>query len=114
MPSDEAQQIINRGMGSDPTEAARLIREATDEILLEVLAGASFRGLSGFVFERHGVHCRQVKCSYAAECDRLLSSGLDGAPVERGLCGKCDTIAEPLQGDHRLGRSATYATRCCS
>ena len=75
--------------------------------------GASFRDPSGFVFEREGILYRQVNRSYAAECDRLLSSGLDGAPVERGLCGKCDTLAEPLQGDHRLGRSATYATRCC-
>jgi len=38
--------------------------------------GASFRDPSGFVFEREGVIYRQVNRSYAADYDRLLSSGL--------------------------------------
>jgi hypothetical protein len=44
--------------------------------------GASFRDRSGFVFEREGVLYRQVNRSCAADCDRLLSSGLNDALVE--------------------------------
>ena len=44
MPSDEAQKIMNRGVSNDPTKAARLISEATDEVLSEVLAGAPLYG----------------------------------------------------------------------
>jgi hypothetical protein len=47
--------------------------------------GASFRDPSGFVFERDGIIYRQVNRSYAAEYDRLMSSGLYDALVERGL-----------------------------
>jgi hypothetical protein len=44
--------------------------------------GASFRDPRGFVFEREGALHRQVNRSYAADCDRLLSSGLYDALVE--------------------------------
>ncbi|MBW2541076.1 MAG: SAM-dependent methyltransferase [Deltaproteobacteria bacterium] len=47
--------------------------------------GASFRDPSGFVFERDGIIYRQVNRSYAADYDRLMSSGLYAALVERGL-----------------------------
>jgi hypothetical protein len=47
--------------------------------------GASFRDPSGFVFERDGTIYRQVNRSYAADYDRLMSSGLYDALVERGL-----------------------------
>ena len=47
--------------------------------------GASFRDPSGFVFEREGVLYRQVNRNYAADYDRLRSSGLYDALVERRL-----------------------------
>jgi len=63
--------------------------------------GASFRDPSGFVFEREGVIYRQVNRSYAADYDRLLSSGLYDALVERGLLVAHDevSIAPTGRGD---------------
>ncbi len=55
--------------------------------------GASFRDPSGFVFEREGVLYRQVNRSYAADYDRLLSSGLYDALVERGLLIAHDEVS---------------------
>ena len=55
--------------------------------------GASFRDPSGFVFEREGVLYRQVNRSYAADYDRLLSSGLYDALVERGLLVAHDEVS---------------------
>jgi len=55
--------------------------------------GASFRDPSGFVFEREGVLYRQVNRSYAADYDRLLSSGLCDALVERGLLIAHDEVS---------------------
>jgi hypothetical protein len=45
----------------------------------------SFRDPSGFVFTRDGVIHRQVNKIYAEEYDRLQSSGLHDALIERGL-----------------------------
>ena len=63
--------------------------------------GASFRDPSGFVFEREGVLYRQVNRSYAADYDRLMSSGLYDALVERGLLVAHDevSIAPTDRGD---------------
>jgi hypothetical protein len=55
--------------------------------------GASFRDPSGFVFEREGVIYRQVNRSYAADYDRLMSSGLYDALVERGLLVVHDEVS---------------------
>jgi hypothetical protein len=60
--------------------------------------GASFRDPSGFVFEREGVLYRQVNRSYAADYDRLLSSGLYDALVERGLLVAHDEVSVPPTG----------------
>jgi len=87
MPSEKAQQIINRGMGTDPTEAAPLIREATDEILLEVLAGASQHGnrLEGVVqavraeIQRRAVHAQIAAFSNAAAAQIGALSEVEGA-----------------------------------
>ena len=60
--------------------------------------GASFRDPSGFVFEREGVLYRQVNRSYAADYDRLLSSGLYDALVERGLLIAHDEVSAAPTG----------------
>ena len=87
MPSDKAQQIMNRGMGTDSTEAAPLIREATDEILLEVLAGASQHGnrLAGVVeavqaeIQRRAVRAQIASFSEAAAAQIGALSEVEGA-----------------------------------
>jgi len=63
--------------------------------------GASFRDPSGFVFEREGILYRQVNRSYAADYDRLLSSGLYDELVDRGLLITHDevSVAETGRGD---------------
>jgi hypothetical protein len=61
--------------------------------MTEGTLGASFRDPSGFVFEREGVLYRQVNRSYAADYDRLLSSGLYDALVERGLLIAHDEVS---------------------
>ena len=60
--------------------------------------GASFRDPSGFVFEREGVLYRQVNRSYAANYDRLLSSGLYETLVERGLLVAHDEVSVSATG----------------
>jgi hypothetical protein len=60
--------------------------------------GASFRDPSGFVFEREGVIYRQVNRSYAANYDRLMSSGLYDALVERGLLIAHEEVSIPPTG----------------
>jgi len=60
--------------------------------------GASFRDPSGFVFEREGILYRQVNRSYATDYDRLLSSGLYDALVERGLLVAHDEVSVPPTG----------------
>src|SRR3954454_1202622 len=44
----------------------------------------SFRGPSGFVFERDGALYRQVNLAYGADYDRLVASGLDRALIAEG------------------------------
>lgn len=41
MPSEQAQKIINAGLKNDSVQVAELVRGASDELLLEVLAGAA-------------------------------------------------------------------------
>jgi hypothetical protein len=85
----------------------------TRPAMTEGTLGASFRDPSGFVFESEGVFYRQLKRSYAADYDRLLSSGLYDGLVERGLSETRVIIAESLQGDYTLGRAVTYSIRGC-
>jgi hypothetical protein len=69
--------------------------------------GASFRDPSGFVFEHRGTLYRQVNPSYAADYDHLMSSGLYGELVEKGLLVAHKEVAAPAPT-----ASEAYRTLC--
>jgi hypothetical protein len=63
----------------------------TDEAI-----GASFRDPSGFIFEHGGTLYRQVNRVYAADYDRLMSSGLYAELTGKGLLLPHQEVDEPV------------------